>query len=425
MSPETQPALAVIIFAATYAAIISERIHRTTAALAGAALLVLSGLLSQEEAFRAVDWNTIGLLLGMMTTVEIIKQTGIFEWLAIAAARLTRGNPALIMAALAVITAVVSAFLDNVTTVLLIVPVTLSITRVLEVNPVPFLISEIFASNIGGTATLIGDPPNIMIGGAIGFSFNDFIKFNTPAILIILPITVWLFHLVYHKDVKSKAPSRDRLQEFDPSDYLQDRTLLVRSSLILALMIGGFVLQRYLHLQAATIALAGAILLLLISRQPIGKVLREVEWPVILFFAGLFILVRGLEVYGVLRWIAKETLAVTGTNLFLTTMLTLWTSALLSSFIDNIPFVATMIPLIKTLGTLSGMDVGPLWWALSLGACLGGNGTVIGASANVVVTGIAAKMGHPISFRRYLKVGYPVMLVSILISTVYLWWRFF
>lgn len=425
MNSEIKLVLVVIIFLATYAAIISERIHRTTAALVGAAILVLGGLLSQKEAFQAVDWNTIGLLLGMMITVEIIKQTGVFEWLAVATARSAGGNPALIMAALSLITAVVSAFLDNVTTVLLIVPVTLAVTRVLEVNPVPFLISEIFASNIGGTATLIGDPPNIMIGGAVGLTFNDFVRFDTPIILVILTITLWLLHRIYGRELRVSSRNRSRLLDFNPGDYLRDRSLLLKSGLVLGLMIVGFVLQRQLHLQVAAIALSGATLLLLISRQPVEKVLREVEWPVILFFAGLFILVRGLEAYGVLRWIAGETLNLTGGNLFLTTMFTLWVSAILSSFIDNIPFVATMIPLIKALGSLSGMDVGPLWWALSLGACLGGNGTVIGASANVVVTGISQQAGYPISFIKYMKTAYPIMLVSIIISMAYLWLRFF
>lgn len=416
--------LASIVFILVYGLIVSEKVHRTIAALLGASVMLLLYLIPQEEAIEAIDFNTIGLLVGMMTIVEITKHTGLFEYLAIKAAKSAKGSPMKIMVSLSVITAVASAFLDNVTTVLLIVPVTISICRELNVKPFPFLMAEIFASNIGGTATLIGDPPNIMIGSAVGLSFMDFVINLTPAIIIIQAVTSYIFYLLYRKQVSVTAENRKKIDKFNENEAIKDHVLLRKCLFVLALVIGGFVVHGALHFEPATIALSGASLLLLISGLKVNEVLAELEWPVIFFFAGLFVLVGTLERVGVIELIAKESLALTGGNLLLTGMLILWLSAIASAFIDNIPFVATMIPLIQSMGQLGGIDVGPLWWALSLGACLGGNGTLIGASANVVVAGIAEEKGFPISFIDFFKVGFPIMLVSIVISTVYIL-RFF
>lgn len=417
--------IAIAVFLFTYLSIVSEKIHRTKIALVGALVLLLVKIMPQEEAVTKIDFNTLGLLIGMMIIVAIAMRTGMFQYMAVKLAKLVKGNPVRIMSVFFAFTAVTSAFLDNVTTVLLVTPIIFSITGILNINPVPFLISEIMASNIGGTATLIGDPPNIMIGGATGLGFNDFIFHLTPIIIIVGIVTNWLFLMIYRKELLVSPAAMQKIMELDEKSYLTDQTLLKKVLLILLLTISGFVLHQTIGLESATVAMSGAALLLLISGMEPEEVFREIEWNTIFFFIGLFIVVGGLEVTGVIRRIAEWGINVTHSNLLLLNFLILWLSAFASAFIDNIPFVATMIPLIKAIGQIGGMDISTLWWALSLGACLGGNGTIIGASANVVVSSIAASKGYPMTFIGYLKIAFPLMIVSIVICNLYLYIRYF
>lgn len=417
---EWQIWFAGILFLIVYAFIISEKIHRTVLALCGAALLVLLGVLTQHEAVGFIDFNTIGLLFGMMVIVGITSKSGVFEYVAIRAAHSTGGNPMKIMIALSLITAVASALLDNVTTVLLVVPVTISICSALEVNPVPFFIAEILASNIGGTATLIGDPPNIMIGSATGIGFMDFVVNLGPVVAVILTVTLILLKLIYKKRLETSEENKARLLAMDAESAIKDRQLLQKSLVVIGLVILGFFLHQYLHLESATIAIAGAALLMLVSRSAPEEALHSVEWSTLFFFVGLFILVGGLEKTGIIGGMARQGISLTQGDVTLTAMLVLWFSAIASAFVDNIPFVATFIPLIQEMGQIGSMNTGPLWWALSLGACLGGNGTLIGASANVIVSGMAEREGHPISFLGYMKIAFPLMIVSIIIAMIYL-----
>ncbi|OPX87503.1 MAG: Inner membrane protein YbiR [Pelotomaculum sp. PtaB.Bin104] len=421
MSESIQLIFATALFLITYVLIISEKIHRTVAALVGASLMALTKIIGLEEVVNAIDFNTIGLLVGMMMIVGITRRTGIFEYLAIKAAKSSKGDPIEIIASLALITAILSAFLDNVTTVLLIVPVTFAITKKLECNPLPFLIAEIIASNIGGTATLIGDPPNIMIGSATGLGFMDFIFNLTPAIVVIYVITIFCIQLIYRKQLVAKPELQAVIVQINEKDEIKDANLLLKCLVVITLTVLGFVLHQYVHLESSVIALSGASLLLLVTRDDPEHSLQSVEWPVIFFFIGLFVLVGALEKVGVIEVMAKWSLEVTGGKILPTAMLVLWLSAIASAFVDNIPFVATMIPLIQDMGRLGDIpDLNILWWALSLGACLGGNGTAIGASANVVVIGMAEKKGLFISFINYMKVAFPLMIMSIVISSGYL-----
>lgn len=425
MEANSQVIFATAVFLITYAIIISEKIHRAVIALLGAMIIILGGVLHQEKAVEAIDFNTIGLLVGMMIIVGIARNSGVFEYLAVWAAKRSKGDPLAILVSLSIITAILSALLDNVTTVLLIVPVTFSIARALEINPSPILISEVLASNIGGTSTLIGDPPNIMIGSATGLGFMDFVVNLAPVIIVIMAVTVVLLKIIYRKQMVVREELKQNIMDLNPEDEIKDMNLLKKSLFVIAVTVGGFLLHQYVHLESATIALGGAALLLLITRDDPEHALSAVEWPVIFFFAGLFILVGGLEEVGVIEWVARESLKFTGGELLPTGMLILWLSAIASAFVDNIPFVATMIPLIQDMGRLGGMtDLNPLWWSLSLGACLGGNGTIIGASANVVVAGMAEKRGVKWTFLGFMKVAFPLMLVSIVISTVYLYFFF-
>lgn len=409
-----------ILFIVVYGIIISEKIHRTIIALFGAVLLLVLGILTQTEAIGYIDFNTIGLLTGMMIIVGITRKSGVFEYMAIKAANLAKGEPIKILVALAIVTAVASAFLDNVTTVLLIVPVTLSICQALEINPVPIFITEIMASNIGGTATLIGDPPNIMIGSAAPYGFMDFVINLAPVVIVIFIITIFLLKLIYKNQLQTSEENKAKICAMNPAEAIKDTVILKKSLTVISLVIIGFVTHQYLGLESATIALAGAALLLLLTRENPDEILHTVEWTTLFFFIGLFILVGGLEKVGIIESMARQAVAMTHGNLTATTILILWFSAIASAFVDNIPFVATFIPLIKEIGALSHMSIAPLWWALSLGACLGGNGTIVGASANVIVSGISAREGHPITFLGYMKIAFPLMLVSIVISTIYL-----
>jgi len=416
--------LSIIIFVLVYGLIMTEKIHRTIVAMLGAAIIIAIGIVNQENAFASIDFNTIGLLIGMMIIVGITRQSGVFEYLAIKSAKLVGGKPLAIMAVLALVTALASALLDNVTTVLLIVPVTYAITDRLDISPIPFLFTEIIASNIGGTATLIGDPPNIMIGSATGLGFMDFVtNLALPAIVILL-ITIAIMLFIFRKEMDTTDDRIQRIIELNEKESIKDWRLLKRSLSILGLTIVGFLLHQSLHLESATIALLGAAVLMLVTDENPEEVLLNIEWPTIFFFAGLFILVGGLVETGVIELIAKQALLITGGNLMQTGILVLWLSAIASAFVDNIPFVATMIPLLQTMGQLSNLPMEATWWALALGACLGGNGTLIGASANVIVAGMAGRYGTPIGFISFLKVGFPLMLLSIVLSTVYLYFFF-
>lgn len=419
----TPQLIALVIFAITMLAIMTEKIHRTVAAITGAILLILTGVLTVESSFTYVDINTLGVLIGMMIFVTVVKNSGIFEYIAIKSAKIAKGRPWAIMAMFMVITAVLSAFLDNVTTVLLIGPMTLAITSMLRVNPVPFFMTQILASNIGGTATLIGDPPNIMIGSAAGLSFMDFVWNTGPAVVLIMAATILSFYFIYGRKMSADQASIQAVMHLDENKAIKDKPLLIKSVVMIAFVVLGFVFHAQLHLESCTVALTAAVVMLLIGKQDLEETIAGVEWTTIIFFTGLFIVVGGLQETGIVQILANWLIDATQGNLALTLVIMLWVSAIVSSFLDNIPFVATLIPLILTMQS-SGMDVMPLWWAVSLGACLGGNGTIIGASANVVLSGISAKHGHPISFMGYLKVGYPMMLLSILISTVYLLIRY-
>ena len=415
--------IAIVIFLVTMAAIMTEKLHRTVAAVAGALLLILTGVLSVESGFSYVDLNTLGVLIGMMLFVAVVKNSGIFEYIAIKAAKIAKGRPWPLMVLFALITAVLSAFLDNVTTVLLIGPMTLAITSMLRINPIPFFMTQIMASNIGGTATLIGDPPNIMIGSAAGLSFTDFITNTGVAVLFVLAATIVCFYFIYGRKLHVEPEAMDSILQLDENKAIKDRSLLIKSVVMILLVVFGFVFHSQLHLESCTIALTAAAVLLLIGRQDVEELVAGVEWTTILFFTGLFIVVGGLQETGVIQILANGLMDLTEGHMTLTILLILWVSAIVSSFLDNIPFVATLIPLILTMQS-SGVDVTPLWWAVSLGACLGGNGTLIGASANVVLSGISNRHGFPITFASYFKVGFPLMLVSVAISTVFLLLRF-
>jgi len=416
--------IALILFIITYAIIVSEKIHRTKIALMGAICVLLFKVMPQEEAISKIDFNTIGLLIGMMIIVSITSKTGLFQYMAVKAAKMVGGDPLKILVVFFWLTALCSALLDNVTTVLLFTSVTFAISDMLQINPIPFLIAEILASNIGGTATLIGDPPNIMIGGATGLGFNDFAVNLIPPIFIISIATCLVLYYLYRKDLKISPKQKQCVMTLEESSFLINIPLMKKCIAILILTIVGFILHQSLHLNSATVAMAGAAILLLVGGLEPEDVFKEVEWNTIFFFVGLFVLVGGLEVTGIISMVAQWAMNVTQGNTIMMHILILWLSAIGSAFVDNIPFVATMIPLIKSMGQIGNMDVTSLWWTLSLGACLGGNGTLIGASANVVVSSLAAAHGRPISFLGYMKIAFPLMILSILISNVYIYFAY-
>ncbi|MFQ5457437.1 MAG: SLC13 family permease [Myxococcota bacterium] len=432
--------IAIVIFFAVYAFIVIEKWHKTVIALTGAGAVLLLKILSQEEAFRTeefgVDWNVIILLVSMMIIISIMRETGAFQWTAIKSAKLGKGEPFRIMAILCVVTAVLSALLDNVTTVLLLAPVTILVANQLDIDPIPFLIAEALSSNIGGTATLIGDPPNIMIASRAQLTFNQFLLNLGPVVVVILIAYLFTIRLIWGKRLRVKPEMKERLLAMDESQTITDPVLLRKSLVVMSLVILGFALHGVLHYEPATIALGGAALLMLLSGREPHKVLHDVEWTTLFFFLGLFIVVGGLVKVGAVGLMSQKVLSLTEGNMFATSMFILWFSALASAVVDNIPYVATMNPLIldmakglwpgeSGLDLLHHVELLPIWWSLALGACLGGNGSAIGASANVIVCGVAERAGYPISFRRFTLYGFPLMIESIIIATIYVWWRYY
>jgi Na+/H+ antiporter NhaD/arsenite permease-like protein len=427
--------VSAILFVATYVVIVTEKINRAIVALIGAGLMVSLGVLTQQAAIRGVDFNTLGLLTGMMVVVAVSRRSGMFQYVAIWSAKKVQANPWGILIMLSIVTALFSALLDNVTTVLLIAPVTLLITEELKVNPYPFLFAEIFASNIGGTATLIGDPPNIMIGSAVKLTFNDFLLNLAPVTLVILPVTLLIIYLVWGRKMHANEQDRQRVMHFNERDAITDVALLKKSLVVIALVVTGFLMAHTLHLEPATIAMGGAATLLLVTSlgtdpeeqsENVHKSFGEVEWVTIFFFVGLFIVVHGIEHVGLLQILGNQVLSLTGGDLTTTTLAIVWVSAIFSAIVDNIPFVATMIPMIKSMAPAFGgaENLDPLWWALALGACLGGNGSLVGASANLIVAGFAERAGYRIRFLPFMAAAFPLMLVSIVIASVYLYLRY-
>ena len=411
--------VAVAVFLIVILLIITERVHRTAAAMAGAMVLILTGVMSADKALSYIDFNTIGVLVGMMIFVAIVRRSGMFEYIAVRAAKAVHGDPWKIMVAFTLITAVLSAILDNVTTVLLVGPMSIAIARMLKIDPVPFLMGQILASNVGGTATLIGDPPNIMIGSAAHLSFMDFLDNTGFAVLFILVVLILLMKIVYEKKIELGTVDTGAVEKLDPSKSITNRALMKKGIIVLICVIVGFMFHDKLGIESSVIALTAAAVMLIIGREDVNEAIQDVEWTTILFFMSLFVVVGGLTETGIIKELASKIIDATDGHPMVTMLVLLWASALLSSILDNIPFVATLIPLILAMQA-DGMDVTSFWWAISLGACLGGNGTMIGASANVVLSDISTKHGYPITFKSYLKVGMPFMLLSIVISTVFL-----
>ena len=427
--------ISAFILAAVYAALSFEFLHRTSVALVGAAGIILAiiaiGDLQIEESFDfivdAVDFNTIGLLFGMMIIVAIMAESGIFQWVGIKASKISKGNLWKLLVLLCTFTAVVSMFIDNVTTVLLMVPVTIAVFGIYRISPLPFILAQALASNIGGAATLIGDPPNIMIGSATGIDFNTFILHLGPTVAVSFAASLFLLRFMFRKDLRAQVQNLDQLMSMDESAYLKDQGLLKKSFVVLAAVIALFVMHGSLGLEPSVIALGGAAVLLALTRASPEKVFREVDWPTLVFFAGLFVMVGAAEHAGLIDLLSQAALRLTGGDPWVTFIVIVWMSAIASAFVDNIPFTATMIPLVETLSTspaiasaFVGFDVSPLWWALALGADFGGNGTLIGSSAGVVAAGLSEKFGHKISFNRWFRIGFPFMLMTVAIGTAVL-----
>ena len=411
--------IAIVVFVVVIGLIISEKVNSAAAALAGAMALVVTGVMSAHKALSYIDFNTIGLLVGMMVLVAIIRQSGLFEYVAIKAAKMVHGDPWKIMIAFILLTAVLSGILDNVTTVLLVGPMTIAIAKMLEINPVPLLMTQILASNVGGTATLIGDPPNIMIGSAANLSFVDFLKNTGVAVVLVIVFMIVMMRFVYKKEIEVEGLDTSKIMNLDPDKSITDKPLLIKGVVVIVLVILGFIFHDQIGMETSVIALTAAAVMLIIGGVNVDNAIQDVEWTTIAFFMALFVVVGGLTETGVIKQVAAVIIERTAGHPVMMMLILLWASALLSSFLNNIPFIATLIPLVLALKA-DGMDAEPLWWAISLGACLGGNGTMIGASANVVLSDISTKHGYPITFKSYLRVGMPFMLGSVLISMVFL-----
>jgi Na+/H+ antiporter NhaD/arsenite permease-like protein len=419
---------AVVLFAAVLIVIASELAHRTAVAFLAAAVLITLGVVEQDEAATEfIDWNTIGLLAGMMIIVAILNKTGVFEYLAIKSAQWGKARPGRILILLAVVTAVLSAFLDNVTTVILLVPVTFMIADTVGVSAVPFLLTQVMASNVGGAATLIGDPPNILIGSAADLSFLDFVFNLAPVVVLALPVVLAYLYFAFRRELRYNAGTEEDVGTLDAQGAIRDGALLRKSLVILGAVVVAFFFHGLLHLEVATIALLGAAALMLYARSDVEDVLRKVEWPTLIFFVGLFVLVGGLEVTGFVGRIAELLTILDGASA-LTALVIMWGSAAASGLVDNIPFTATMIPVIQELAQARGLseaEIRPLWWALALGADFGGNATLIGASANVVVAGMSEQAGKKISFLRFMAYGVPVTVLSLGVATLYVLLRYY
>ena len=413
------------LFVCVYALIVTDRIHRTLAALLGASLMIILRVVDQSEAFTYVDFNVIFLLAGMMIIANITAKTGIFQWIAVEAVRRARGSPYALLVLTSIVTAVVSAFLDNVTTVVLLTPVIFFIAQRLGTSPVPFLISQVIASNIGGTATLIGDPPNIIIGSRLGKDFTDFLMNVGPAAAAALAVYLLLARWLFRADLRqaSAALEAEDIQRLvEEERRIEDSHLMRVSGIVIAFTILGFLLSRAFGLQGATIAMTGAVVLMIVAREDVHEILKTVEWPTLFFFVGLFIVVGGVVKTGIIGQLALGVLAFSGGRTDVAALAVLWMSGLISAIVDNIPYTVTMVPLIQQLG--HSVDVEPLIWALSLGANLGGNATVVGASANVVVASMSEARGHPISFVTYLRYGVPATLATMIVGTIDIWLRY-
>jgi Na+/H+ antiporter NhaD/arsenite permease-like protein len=415
-------ALSIAIFVVALALIASERIDRTKVAMLGAALVVVLGAIDQEHAIEAVDFNTLGLLAGMMLMVKLTESTGVYTYLAIRAGQLSKGRPLAVVMSLAGTTALLSAFLDNLTTVLLVVPITFLLADALDVDPIPLVIIEIMASNVGGTATLIGDPPNIIIAGATDLSFVAFIANLGPIALLTFVVTTAGLYAFYRRRLQVAPEARARVMELDASASIEDRDELVRTVPVLVISILAFFVHKPLGLEPATVALAGASVMLLVTRQAVHDALAGIEWPTLFFFLGLFVMVGALEERGAMEEVASGIAGVTGGDRTAELLGITWTSAIASGIVDNIPFTATMIPVVEELQGGTGDDA--YWWALALGACFGGNATIVAAAANVAAAGMAARAGRPIGFVEFMRIGIPVTIVSILLATAYILLRY-
>jgi Na+/H+ antiporter NhaD/arsenite permease-like protein len=421
--------LALAVFAATYLFIITEWINKMLAAMIGGFLIIVLGIVNQHTAFAAIDWNVIFFLIGMMLVISVLRETGLFMFIAIKTAKLAKGKPLNIMLLMFVATAFVSAFLGSVTTIMILVPIVLLIAGELKISPVPFVITMVLASNFGGAATMIGDPPNILIGSATEYSFLDFIVNLTPPVLVIVGSSLGLIYLLYRKGMQVSNVNRARLMDYNDKNLIKNKKLLYFALFILVAMLTAFSLQTILGLETATISMAAGLILLAVgSRKKVEKVLtQDIDWITIFFFIGLFMIVESLVATGFIDVIAGSVIKITGGEPKTTSMVILWLSGIFSAIIDNVPFVAAMIPMIEKLGVYIGdpSKMHPLWWSLALGTCLGGNGTLIGASANIVAVGIANRNGFSISFKDFTKIGALFTLNSMIISTLYIWFRYY
>ena len=412
-------AIAVGVFAVVLALISFERLERAKAALLGAVLVILAQTISQERAIEAIDFNTIGLLAGMMVIVRLTESTGVYNYIAIRAGQLSKGRPLAVVASLAFATAVLSAFLDNLTTVLLVIPITFLLADALDIDPLPLVMIEIIASNIGGTATLIGDPPNIIIAGFTGLSFVDFAVNLAPIAALAFVVVTALLYLAFRRQLRPAADAHDRLMHLNATDAIEDRDELRRALPVLIATIVLFFVHKPLHLEPATVALTGATAMLLLSRQSVEKALSGIEWPTLFFFMGLFVMVGALEETGAIAAVADGVAAVTHGDRTAELLGIAWSSAIASGVVDNIPFTATMVPVVDQLQGADNAD-NAYWWALAIGACFGGNATLIAAAANVAAAGVAERAGRPIGFVAFLKVGLPATLVSMVLATGYI-----
>lgn len=416
--------VALIIFILTFLFITTEKLPNAIAAMVGAFLVIAFHILSQEEAVDTIDFDTIGLLCGMMLTVSVMRRSGLFEYIAIKGIKFTGGNPWKILVVLSIVTAVLSALLDNVTTVLIIVPLTFAVSDTIKISPMPILISEILFSNIGGAATLIGDPPNIMIGGATHLTFMDFLVNNGPIIVMVSIVTFLLLRLIYYKKLNALEVDKKEIEKFDENQAIQNKKFLFITLTIFSLIIIGFMTHHYHEINLASLALGGGFIMMMVTKQDPEEMLKEVEWPTLFFFLGLFVIIGGLEKTGIINSIADKMIVLTKGEASIACQLVLWMSALSTTFINSIPYTATMISVIKSMAASTAGDVDSLWWALSLGACLGGNGTLIGAAANIIVAGFTQKTDYPMSFLGYVKIGLPLMLVSVIMVSIYLYFKY-